>query len=70
MQDIDQEIEVLLKRKEEIIKALEFQKQNPDGIVVSQLRYDFWKSKNLLKSDIEYYIAPLGIKDYIEDFQG
>lgn len=70
MQDIDQEIETLLKRKEKILKALEFQKQNPEGLVVSQLRYDFWKSKNLLKSNISYYIAPLDIKNYIDNFQG
>lgn len=70
MQNIDQEIEVLLKRKEEILKALEFQKQKPDGMVVSQLRYDFWKNNNLIKPDTEYYIAPLEIKNYIENFQG
>jgi hypothetical protein len=70
MRDINQEIETLLKRKEEILKALEFQKNNPAGVVVSQLRYNFWKNNNLLKSDLEYYIAPQEIKEYIEDFQG
>ena len=70
MLDIDQEIETLLKRKEEILKALEFQKQNPEGIVVSQLRYDFWKNNNLLKSSVNYYIASADIKNYIENFQG
>lgn len=70
MRDINQEIETLLKRKEEILKALEFQKNNPAGVVVSQLRYNFWKNNNLLKPDIDYYIAPQEIKEYIEDFQG
>lgn len=70
MRDIDQEIEILLKRKEEIFKVSEFQKNNPTGVVVSQLRYDFWKTNNLLKPDTEYYIAPLEIKEYIENFQG
>lgn len=70
MKDIDNEIETLLTLKQEIIKANKFKAEHPDAIIVSQLRYDFWKNNNLLKPDVDYFIAPVEIKHYIENFQG
>ena len=70
MKNIDEEINHLLYIKEEIIKAKDFIALNPEACIVSPLRYKFWQDNNLLKPDIKYYIAPLEIKDYIENFQG
>jgi hypothetical protein len=68
--NIDKEIEKLLKIKETLheialLKAVYLNLQ-----VVSEERYTFLASKKLLKPDVYYYIAPLEIKSYIEDFQG
>ena len=70
MKDIDKEIEELLALKQEVIKAKEFKTSYPDAIIVSQARYNFWAENNLLKQNVNYYIAPVEIKSYIEDFQG
>ena len=70
MKDIDKEIESLLALKQEIIKAKEFKANYPTAVVVSQARYNFWAENNLLKQNINYYVAPIEIKPYIEDFQG
>ena len=70
MKDIDQEIEKLLQLKAELDKINELKKSVPNLQVVSQLMYDHLSSKNLIKSDVEYYIASIEIKDYLEGFRG
>ena len=70
LKDIDKEIEELLALKQEVIKAKDFKTSYPDAVIVSQARYNFWAKNNLIKQNVNYYIAPLGIKPYIEDFQG
>lgn len=70
MKNIQEEINHLLYLKEEIIKAQDFKLKNPEACICSSLRYKFWQDNNLLKPEIKYYIAPLEIKDYIENFQG
>ena len=70
MKDIDKDIEHLLHIKEELQKVKDFLSKNPNVIIVSQLRYKFWQDNGLLKSDIQYYIAPLELRPYIENFQG
>ena len=70
IKNIDEEINHLLYIKEEIIKAQDFMSLNPEACIVSPLRYKFWQDNNLLNPNIKYYIAPLEIKPYIENFQG
>lgn len=70
VKNIDQEIEKLLEIKKEVDKILELQKSIPNLMVVSQARYDFFKTNNLLKSSIYYHIAPVEVRSYIEGFQG
>ena len=68
--DIDKEIEKLLEIKEIVdeIKILKVIIENVQ--VLSQARYDFLASKNAIKLDVYYYIAPLETRPYIEDYQG
>lgn len=70
MKNIDKEINHLLYIKEELLKAQDFISKNPEACVCSIQRYKFWQDNNLLKPSTKYYIAPLEIKDYIENFQG
>lgn len=70
IKNIDEEINRLLYIKEEIKKAKDFLSINPEACIVSPLRYKFWQDNNLLNPDIKYYIAPLDIKPYIENYQG
>lgn len=70
MKDIDKDIEHLLYIKEELQKVKDFLSKNPKAIIVSQLRYNFWQDNNLIKPDLRYYIAPMEIKPYLENFQG
>ena len=68
--NIDTEIEKLLAIKEMVddIKILNIITKNLQ--VVSPTRYDFLEANNLLKADTYYYIAPLEVKPYIEDYYG
>lgn len=68
--NIDQEIEKLLNIKEEINNINNLKKYVDKLEVVSQARHDFLASKNLLKSDVFYYIADMELKPYIEGFSG
>ena len=68
--DINQEIEHLLKIKEEVDKVNNFKKSVDKYEIVSQLMYDFFASKNLLKSDVFYYIVNNEVGQYIEGFRG
>lgn len=70
IKDIDQEIEKLIKIKEEINKINDLKNSVDKLEVMSQARYDFLTSKNLLKSDVFYYIADMEVKPYIEGFSG
>ncbi len=70
IKNIDQEIESLLKIKKEVDYILELKRSVPNILVVSQARYDFFASKNLLRPEIFYYIASTEVRPYIEDFQG
>lgn len=70
IKDIDQEIEKLLKIKEEINKINDLKNSVDKLEVMSQARYDFLASKNLLKSDVFYYVADMEVKPYIEGFSG
>ena len=70
LRDINQEIEKLLEIKKEVEKIVELRKSNSNIIILSQARYDFFKSQDLLIQDKYYYIAPIEVRPYIEDFQG
>ena len=70
IKNIDEEIEKLLKIKEVVDEIATIRVFNKNLQVVSQLRYDFLASKNLLKSDEYYYIADISVRPYVEDFQG
>lgn len=70
IKDIDQEIAKLLKIKEEINNINNLKKSVDKLEAMSQARYDFLASKNLLKPDIFYYIVSVEAGRYIEGFQG
>lgn len=70
MKDINQEIQNLLYIKSIVDQIAEKRNLNPNIIVVSQLRYDYWAERNLLKPNTDYFIAPIEVKPYISDFQG
>jgi hypothetical protein len=70
IKDIDKEIAKLLKIKEEINNINNLKNSVDKLEVMSQARYNFLASKNLLKSDVLYYIADLEVKPYIEGFSG
>lgn len=70
IKDIDQEIEKLLKIKEEINNINNLKNSVDKLEVMSQARYDFLASKNLLRPDVFYYIADMEVKPYIEGFSG
>ena len=70
IKNIDKEINHLLYIKEEINKVNNFISLYPEACIVSPLRYKFWQDTNLLNPNIKYYIAPIEIKPYIENYQG
>jgi hypothetical protein len=70
IKNIDEDINHLLYIKEEINKVNDFISLYPEACIVSPLRYKFWQDNNLLNPNIKYYIAPLEIKPYIENYQG
>ena len=68
--NITEEIEKLLKIKEEVDKINEAIRSTEKYEIVSQRMYDFLTSKNLLKSDTLYYITSIEVGQYIEGFRG
>ena len=70
VKNIDQEIERLLKIKKEVDNINELKKSVNNIVVLSQARYDFFASKNLIKPDIFYFIVSVEAGRYIEGFQG
>ena len=70
IKNIDQEIEKLVKIKKEVDSVNELKKSKNNIFILSQARYDFFASKNLLKPDILYYIVDVETGRYIEGFQG
>lgn len=68
--DIEQELNELLKIKEEVDKIRGFKEAIEKCEIVSQLMYDFLNSKNLIKPDVVYYIATNEVGQYIEGFRG
>ena len=70
MENLTELIEKLLEIKEIVdeIKILKVIIENVQ--VLSQARYDFLASKNAIKPDVYYYIAPLEVRPYVEDYQG
>ena len=70
IKDINKEIDKLLEIKEMVDDIAVLRVITKNLQVVSPARYDFLVSKNLKKNDTYYYIAPLEVKPYIEDYQG
>ena len=70
VKDIDKEIEKLLEIKEIVDELAILRIITKNLQVLSQARYDFLASKNLLKPEVYYYVAPLEVRPYIEDYQG
>jgi hypothetical protein len=70
IKNIDEEIEKLLKIKEIVDEVATLRASNNKLQVVSQFRYDYLASNNLIKPTDCYYIADLSVKPYIEGFQG
>lgn len=68
--DIDQEIARLLKIKEEVNKINNLRKTVDKLEVFSQLMYDHFSSKGLLKSDTLYYVVDHEVGEYVEGFRG
>jgi hypothetical protein len=68
--DIDQEIARLLKIKEEVDTVNKLRKTVNKLEVFSQLMYDHFSSKGLLKSDTLYYVVDREVGQYIEGFRG
>ena len=68
--NIDKEIERLLTIKDEVDKINKLKESDLKLEVVSQSRYDFFASKNLLRADTFYYIATVEVGRYVEGFQG
>lgn len=70
IKNINEEIEKLLKIKETVDEITRLKTTNENLQIVSQLRYDFLVSQNLIKPTDSYFIADLSVKPYIKDFQG
>lgn len=70
IKNIEEEIKKLLAIKKIVDEITLLRELNPKLKIVSRLRYDFLKSKNLIKSEDQYYIADLSVKPYVEGFQG
>ena len=68
--NINEEIEKLLKIKEEVDKINDFIKHTDKYEIVSQSMYDFLNSKNLIKPNVFYYITSIEVGSYIEGFRG
>jgi hypothetical protein len=68
--NIDTEIEKLLKIKEIVDDIAILRVITKNLQVVSEARYDFLLSKKLLKPDTYYYIAPIEVRPYVENYYG
>ena len=55
--DIDQDIDRLMKIKEEVDQAKLLKMLTPDLEIVSQAMYDYLTSKNLIQSNKYYFIV-------------
>lgn len=68
--DIDQDIDRLMKIKEEVDQAKLLKMLTPDLEIVSEAMYDYLTSKNLIQSNKYYFIVSHEAGEYIEGFRG
>lgn len=68
--DIDQDIDRLMKIKEEVDQAKLLKILTPDLEIISQAMYDYLVSKNLKQPDTYYFIVSHEAGEYIEGFRG
>lgn len=68
--DIDQDIDRLMKIKEEVDQAKLLKILTPDLEIISQAMYDYLVSKNLRQPDKYYFVVSHEAGEYIEGFRG
>ena len=68
--DIDQDIDRLMKIKEEVDQAKLLKILTPDLEIISQAMYDYLISKNLRQPDKYYLVVSYEAGEYIEGFRG
>ena len=68
--DIDQDIDRLMKIKEEVDQAKLLKILTPDLEIISQAMYDYLVSKNLKQLDKYYFVVSHEAGEYIEGFRG